>query len=134
MKTKLLKFTALLIGLVFVFSLFTQSAAAVVWSDNFDDGNYDGWTVEDGDYSVTDGALRSEATGDLNNIIWYPSTTAVGTWNFSFMYDETETGIGGPGTCDYASRRLRRTRNRNEPGSTTGMVACATTPDLCVSR
>ena len=76
-----------MIGLCFILVGFTQVSAAIDWSDNFDDGNYDGWTVEDGAYSVTDGALTSEATGDLWDIIWHPSTTAVGTWNFSFMYD-----------------------------------------------
>ncbi len=87
MTKRILKIAAVLIGLSFILTGFSQASAAIVWSDNFDDGNYDGWTVEDGAYSVTDGALTSEATTDPYDIIWYPSTTVVGTWNFSFMYD-----------------------------------------------
>jgi len=87
MTKKILKMSAVLIAFSFILAGLSQVSAAVVWSDNFDDGNYDGWTVEDGGYSVTDGALTSEATGDYYDIIWHPSTTAVGTWNFSFMYD-----------------------------------------------
>ena len=83
---RFLRITAVLIVLCFILANFHQVSAAVVWSDNFDDGNYDGWTVEDGAYSVTNEALRSGATGDYYDIIWHPSTTAVGTWNFSFMY------------------------------------------------
>ncbi len=80
MKTKILKFTALLFGLIFVFSSFPQTAAAVVWSDNFDDGNYDGWTVELGSFLVTDGELMSD-TGTTIRIIWHASSQTVGTWS-----------------------------------------------------
>ena len=91
MKTRIMKFTALLFGLIFVFSLFPQSAAAVVWSDDFDDGNYDGWTVELGDFLVTDGELLSQS-GDNVRMIWHASSQTVGTWSFDHWHP-THTNI-----------------------------------------
>ena len=32
--------------------------ATVVWSDNFDDGDHEGWTIESGDFAVGDGMLK----------------------------------------------------------------------------
>ena len=87
MGNKILKIAAVLIGLSFILTGLSQAAAAVVWSDDFDDGNYNGWTVAQGAFSVTDFALRSESTGDSYNTISHPSTTTVGTWNFSYYHD-----------------------------------------------
>jgi hypothetical protein len=64
--------------------------AAVVWSDDFDDGNYDGWTVADGSFSASEFML--EATGDFPNNIYHESTVITGTWSFDIL---VETTIGG---------------------------------------
>ena len=66
----------------------TQSSAAVVWSDNFDDGNYDGWTLESGGYTCSEGYL--ECTEDTVyagfSEIYRSSSVSVGTWSFDFYY------------------------------------------------
>ncbi len=55
-------------------------SAALIWSDNFNDGNYAGWSVIDGTWSATSNALTS-GTG-LWHHIYYPSTVAYGEWRF----------------------------------------------------
>ncbi len=81
--------------------------ATMVWSDNFNDGNHDGWTVTginmtvvpsvlvDGDYSVDDDLLR--ATGEGGGWIWnlasHASTVATGTWSFDIDSPEVEPGL-----------------------------------------
>ncbi len=82
MKSELLKCAGFLIGLVFVFTLIPQSAAAVVWEDNFDDGNYDGWTIADGNWNVENGYLVADLTSKIRCEIWHPSSQVVGTWSF----------------------------------------------------
>lgn len=64
--------------------------AAVVWSDDFDDGNLDGWTVEDGSFSASEYMLK--ATGDFPNNIHHDSSVITGTWRFDIF---VETTIGG---------------------------------------
>jgi len=93
MKTKLLKWTGLLIAFVFIFSLFSQTVAAPVWDDNFDDGNLDGWTevepIEPSyafDYIVTDGAVYADSGDNFNAYTWltHPSAVTEGQWSFDF--------------------------------------------------
>ena len=105
MKTKMLKCTGLLIGLLFVFSLFPQAAADVVWMDNFNDGNYDGWTVTDGDWLIngTDNHLTSEWIDWSINRIWYPSSQIVGTWSFDIYQGSNIEGPGGTWICYIAN-------------------------------
>jgi hypothetical protein len=82
---------------------------AVVWSDDFNDGNYDGWTIcdnstlDDGDWgwsgsnwTAADGYLQIEAGyGDAGwGIISHPSNVAYGTWSFDF---KTNWAQGRPG-------------------------------------
>ena len=61
--------------------------AAVAWSDDFDDGNYDGWTVGDGSFSVADNCL--EATGADWSAIEHASTVAYGNWSFWFYSNDS---------------------------------------------
>lgn len=84
MKTGILKFTGVLIGLIFVLSLLPQSAAAPVWSDDFGDGNYNDWTVTEGTWSVDSGILESEDLGLSYGYqrLWHPSSQVEGTWSF----------------------------------------------------
>ena len=74
--------TALVMMLIFAFQPVLCSAATV-WSDNFDDGNYDGWTVVDGSFSASEYML--EATGDYPNNIYYNSSVIWGTWSFDVL-------------------------------------------------
>jgi hypothetical protein len=60
------------------------SASDFDWSDNFDDGNYDGWTVIQGGFGVTDGVLVGTANGpgDASCSIYHESNVSMGTWSF----------------------------------------------------
>ena len=51
-----------------------------VWSDDFDDGDYDGWTVMFGGFAAADTALK--ATEDVHAHAAYTSSVATGTWSF----------------------------------------------------
>ena len=110
-----MKYTGLVIGLVFVVSLFPQSAAAVpVWSDDFDNRNYNGWTVKTGTFSCADrtlaGTYDSTPEGNsmrFDNEIWINSTVSYGTWSFDLYYGGQS--MWGPGlwfTCDGISSDL----------------------------
>ncbi|MHA2026983.1 MAG: hypothetical protein ACW98U_13870 [Candidatus Thorarchaeota archaeon] len=93
MKTNLLKITSLVIGLVFVLSLLPQSAAAEVWSDDFND--LDDWTVTQGEWTAASQTLESVDDGNWRtyDIIWHESNTTTGTWSFYYQlfgFDEIE--------------------------------------------
>jgi hypothetical protein len=62
--------------------------AAEVWSDDFDDGNYDGWTVQEGEFSATNHVLEITNTEEYN-LIYHESTTVVGTWSFDMRVGES---------------------------------------------
>jgi hypothetical protein len=77
---------------------------AVVWSDDFNDGNYDGWTIcdnstlHDGNWGFSGSNwtaasfyLQVEAGyGEAGwGIISHPSNVAYGKWSFSFRANET---------------------------------------------
>ena len=54
------------------------------WSDDFNDGNYDGWNVTAGSYAVTGGKLTvtALAPGPAMPVILHPSNTTFGNWTF----------------------------------------------------
>jgi len=68
-------------------------SAEEVWSDDFNDGDYDGWTIygynftffpptpADGNFSAADNTLK--ATGPVYNYAAHPSSVAYGTWSFN---------------------------------------------------
>ncbi|MHA2213967.1 MAG: hypothetical protein ACW992_12470 [Candidatus Thorarchaeota archaeon] len=65
-----------------------NAPAAVVWSDDFTDGNMDGWTTwayfgGDANFSVDDGIVYSQ--GDTINIASHPSDVVHGTWSFDIL-------------------------------------------------
>jgi hypothetical protein len=83
--------------------------ADIVWSDDFDDGNYDGWFVANGTFSAIDHTLKP-VFGDNNysNVMWshwitHLSTVTNGTWSFDILagtgiviwltYDSVEYGL-----------------------------------------
>ena len=55
-------------------------SGSVVWSDDFNDGNFTGWTVDHGSFSATNHLL--EVTGSEWAVIGHPSTVVSGTWSF----------------------------------------------------
>jgi hypothetical protein len=74
----------------------------MVWSDNFNDGNYDGWTICDNaalaaqfpsagfnesQWSAADNHLKLDQE-DMG-IITHPSNVANGTWSFDIKLNET---------------------------------------------
>jgi hypothetical protein len=70
--------------------------AEVVWSDDFEDGDTEGWNIAQGNFSAEDGTLRSTVEGKVQganpdyqylSLAYYPSTVSVGTWSFDYMYD-----------------------------------------------
>jgi hypothetical protein len=58
--------------------------ADVVWSDNFDDGNYNGWFVSRGAFSADDKTLRT-VPGYPDYILYCPSYVTTGTWSFDML-------------------------------------------------
>lgn len=68
--------------------------AATVWSDNFNDGNFDGWTVSRGIFAVSSIAGASYSLlgnqGDYS-VIHHDSSIVVGTWSFRLYYIEDRT-------------------------------------------
>ena len=86
------------------FSLFMAPPckADIVWSDNFDDGNYDGWFVVNGTFSAEDHTLKP-VLGNNDYEIGHVSTVTNGTWSFDelvgggiviwLMHDNAEQGL-----------------------------------------
>jgi hypothetical protein len=63
--------------------LFAASSckAAIVWSDNFNDGTYNGWTVLSGAFTVEDGILKT-GPGNIDAIRCDSYGPSTGTWSF----------------------------------------------------
>ena len=75
--------------------------ATVIWEDDFDDGNYDEWTVcqnsiinPPSNWSASDYYLQIEQ--EVSGTISHPSNVAYGKWSFDFKANETQItpGIG----------------------------------------
>jgi hypothetical protein len=62
------------------------SSAAEVWSDNFDDNDYNDWIVTEGNFSIVNGALRSDSA---RSTIVHNSSISTGTWSFD-VYVESD--------------------------------------------
>jgi hypothetical protein len=62
------------------------------WSDNFDDGDYDGWTVLNGSFSASAQSLQATDVGPTTNwnLISHDSETTRGFWSFN-LYGNTST-------------------------------------------
>jgi len=102
---------SILVMLLFVsLSLTTPAKASVLWSDNFDDGNLNGWTISgssffnygystlsEGNLSAADGTLR--ATGapwgvEDYNFASHPAMTTTGTWSWDLYFNPGGTIAG----------------------------------------
>jgi hypothetical protein len=76
-------------------------SSEVVWSENFDDGDMEGWTVTQGNFTVINGYLESVAKEklqtpfgsaggsdhDLLSCCFTQSKVAVGTWSFDIYFN-----------------------------------------------
>jgi hypothetical protein len=58
--------------------------AATVWSDNFDDGNYNGWFDGETAFSAEDGTLKI-APGAFLFELYHLSYVTTGTWSFDVI-------------------------------------------------
>ncbi|MGD2072847.1 MAG: hypothetical protein PVG65_05100, partial [Candidatus Thorarchaeota archaeon] len=58
--------------------------AAEVWSDDFDDGNSDGWNISSGDFTCANGYLETTevAAPSTGSLIYHESSIQHGTWSF----------------------------------------------------
>jgi hypothetical protein len=86
------KYSVPFLMVLLCFSLFMAfpSKADVVWSDNFDDGNYDGWYIWNGTFSAMDHTLEP-VPGDNMYFISHFSTVSNGTWSFDVLVGEGTT-------------------------------------------
>jgi hypothetical protein len=89
----------------------------VVWSDNFDDGNYDGWTICENPGVESSASNWSAANGYLqidqkdSGEITHPSNIAYGTWSFDFKANETEVQLGRGMTMAFISNDINNATN-----------------------
>ena len=58
--------------------------AGVIWSDDFDDGDYNGWIGGNSAFSAEDGILKT-VPGDSLYALYYPSYVTTGTWSFDVL-------------------------------------------------
>ncbi len=63
---------------------FRDVSATVIWAEDFEDGNHDGWTVHLGTFSAVDNTLR--ASGFVLNAISHPSSLETGTWSIDLYF------------------------------------------------
>ena len=74
--------------------------ATEVWSDNFDDGNYDGWTIHHGDITAEEFVLAANTSLNFQDYsggvdvsdfdrISHDSSTSIGTWSFDISFNRT---------------------------------------------
>jgi hypothetical protein len=61
-----------------------HTRAATIWSDNFNDFDYAGWSALLGSFTAADGTLR--CTSAELSAIQRASTVHAGTWSFDFAY------------------------------------------------
>ncbi len=81
-KTKIILLTLCLLALTY--GVTPKAGAAMVWSDDFNDTDYNGWTVETGAFTAADSILR--CTSESMGVVHHPSTVATGTWSFDFVF------------------------------------------------
>jgi hypothetical protein len=104
--------SAILILIFLSASMVATCRASTIWSDNFDDGNLDGWTVSGtsmfsgartelakGNFSVADKTLRATGVGKPMHysILTHPNTVKVGTWSWDLYFNKEGTVSGYTG-------------------------------------
>jgi hypothetical protein len=71
--------------LIFSTCSFSVGVDSIIWEDNFDDQNYNGWTVVDGSFTAQNYQLEG-ATEDELIRIFYNSNVATGSWSFDIYH------------------------------------------------
>ena len=99
----------------------TTSDATVIWSDDFNDGNYDGWNIcEDADlaaqlpnagfngstWTATDHFLELVQSPDPWGVISHPSSAAYGNWSFDFKDNDIQSRSGDTALVVFISNDL----------------------------
>jgi hypothetical protein len=100
MKSRWMHFTAGVTMFVLCISICTTTtSAAEIWSDNFNDGNYDGWTIcspswgnPPSNWSAANYYLQleQEEYGSISHL----SNVVYGNWSFDFKANGTQVAIG----------------------------------------
>ncbi|MHA1963207.1 MAG: hypothetical protein ACXACG_00685 [Candidatus Thorarchaeota archaeon] len=73
-----------MIGLIVALLITTPSSAQLVWQDDFEDRNLEGWTVSYGDFTAENGTLTFEDPLGMGRV-YHPSTGAYGSWSFDIF-------------------------------------------------
>ncbi len=89
---------------------------AVIWADNFDDGDYDGWTIvvnhnvwggaygwSGSNWSAATTHLQMLPSIDNEGVISHPSEVASGTWSFDIQFNLTQAEVGASATFEFMS-------------------------------
>ncbi len=85
-------------------------SSAEVWSDDFNDGNYDGWTIcnntafnPPSNWSAVNNYLQIEQ--DDHGTIYRTSSVAYGTWSFDFKANETQVESGTAASVSFIGQK-----------------------------
>lgn len=79
-----------LVFLLVIGAFSTPVSAAVAWSDDFSDGNYDGWTILGGAFDTPVSPKYSLTCSPAGlSMIYHPSTQFNGNWLFELYEDGT---------------------------------------------
>lgn len=65
-----------------------SSSASIQWTDDFDDGVLDGWTIVEGGFVIEDG--RVSGTNREINVMRHESTNSYGYWSFDVHFIRTD--------------------------------------------
>ena len=90
--TRQISVVILILGSLLLFgTLIPHSCTATtVWSDNFDDGNHNGWTIVQGDFGVSSNTLVPTYAPSK---ILHASTVTAGTWSFDLLWNGTYAAV-----------------------------------------
>jgi len=86
MKVKYVKLGFIALLFVCLYSV-NVGYADIVWSDDFDDGDFDGWTIGLGEWTVINGTIQGQDPDPVQPYctLSKASTVVFGTWSFDIM-------------------------------------------------
>ncbi len=83
--------------LLFLTLQIPNSNATVVWSDDFNDGNYNDWTILEGTYNATNEYLETtNPAQSLMHQIRHDSSVIYGFWSFDLYVNASTTSLITP--------------------------------------
>jgi hypothetical protein len=93
MKVNYVKLGFLALLFICLYSIVVAGHAEVVWSDDFDDGDYEGWIVGFGEWEVINGTLQGQEPSQERpySNLERPSTIAYGTWSLDVKLQNDKT-------------------------------------------